>query len=187
MSEEKSSFPTVAFEDAADPVSRFFMTYMDPLFAKGVTGLVHEDLGITSLQDKALPLHDKFIKEWAVEKEKPRKRQSLWSVLWRVVGYDRIIKAILLYACFAAISFGPIIILTNLVSHFEGKAILSTTSLWTLVAFMFILPAFATFFCAQSNVILAHIGIQFRNVLIDMIYRKSLRLSPASRQVSEAS
>ena len=177
----------VSYEDAAGPISRFFMTYLDPLFKLGHSkpdGLVHEDLGVCSVQDQSLPLHLKFSTEWDKEQKKPRKRQSLWGVLWRTVGYDRICKALLLYATFSAISFGPILILTQLVSHFEGKITLSTTSLWTLVAFMFILPCAATFFCAQSNVILAHIGIQFRNVLIDMIYRKSLKLSPSTKQTT---
>lgn len=187
VADKAAAAKAVSYEDAAGPVSRFFMAYLDPLFKLGHSkpeGLVHEDLGVCSQQDQSLPLHLKFSAEWEKEQKKPRKKQSLWGVLWRTVGYDRICKALLLYATFSAISFGPILILTQLVSHFEGKISLSTTSLWVLVAFMFILPCAATFFCAQSNVILAHIGIQFRNVLIDMIYRKSLKLSPATKQTT---
>ena len=35
--------------------------------------------------------------------------------------------------------------------------------------------------CYRSNVIMAHIGIEFRNVLVNAIYRKALSLSPAAR------
>jgi ABC-type multidrug transport system fused ATPase/permease subunit len=49
---------------------------------------------------------------------------------------------------------------------------------------MFVLPMVGTILAAHSNIVLAHAGVQFRNALIDIIYRKSLKLSPASRQKS---
>jgi ATP-binding cassette subfamily C (CFTR/MRP) protein 1 len=49
---------------------------------------------------------------------------------------------------------------------------------------MFVLPMLGSLFAAQSNVYMTHLSIQFRNVLVNMIYRKSLTLSPAARQKS---
>ena len=173
----------VSFEDEAGPLSRFLLSYLDKLFEKGKNGgLVHEDLGLVAEQDKALSLHVLFEKQWLKEAQKPRQHQSLWAVLWRTVGYRRLVLAILLYTIYSALSFGPILILTQLTGYFEGKVELTTAQLWVLVALMGIFPAAATFFVAQSNVVLAHIGMQFRNVLVDKIYRKSMCLAPSSRQ-----
>lgn len=36
----------------------------------------------------------------------------------------------------------------------------------------------------MSNIILAHVSVQFRNVLVNKIYRKAMVLSPAARQKS---
>jgi ABC-type multidrug transport system fused ATPase/permease subunit len=36
----------------------------------------------------------------------------------------------------------------------------------------------------MSNIIIAHVSIQFRNALVNKIYRKAMVLSPAARQKS---
>jgi ABC-type multidrug transport system fused ATPase/permease subunit len=36
----------------------------------------------------------------------------------------------------------------------------------------------------MSNIIIAHVSIQFRNALVNKIYRKAMLLSPAARQKS---
>eukprot|EP01034_Spumella_vulgaris_P043593 gene43593-54155_t len=80
--------------------------------------------------------------------------------------------------------FGPVLILNALVKHFQKTKILSPAELWIFVALIFVLPMLGSIFAAHSNVLVCHIGLQFRNALITMIYRKSLLLSPAARQVS---
>jgi ABC-type multidrug transport system fused ATPase/permease subunit len=39
-----------------------------------------------------------------------------------------------------------------------------------------------SFFSTRSNVVVAHMSIQFRNALVNKIYRKAMLLSPAARQ-----
>ena len=89
-----------------------------------------------------------------------------------------------LYLGYNATGFGPIMILNQLVEHFDHQITLSTPILWFYVCLMFILPVFGSILAAQSNVVLAHVGLAFRNILINKIYRKSLVLSPSARQES---
>lgn len=52
------------------------------------------------------------------------------------------------------------------------------------MALLFILQTLSSLCAAQSNLIMTHIGVQFRNVLITQIYRKSLKLSPSARNAA---
>lgn len=170
-------------EDDASSLSRIFLLYLDPLFVKGSqVDLVHEDLGLVSKLDTSLALYEKFEVQWKIEMKKPEKTRSLWMALWRTVGFSRVFLATFLYASYAALSFGPILILNALTRHLEKITVLPTKVLWVLVALMFVLPMLGSLLYAQSNIIMAHIGVEFRNALVNMIYRKALRLSPGSRQ-----
>lgn len=176
-------------EDGASFFSRLFVLYLNPLFAKGAAAngdqqIELSDLGLTSKQDQSLLLFVEFTKQWEHERRLLPEKRSLWYVLWRTVGYGTLFKAIGLYLGYSASSFGPIMILNALVKHFQGTDRLSTPTLWILVALMFVIPMVGTILAAQSNIIVAHIGVQFRNTLVDVIYRKSLRLSPSARQQS---
>jgi len=172
-----------SFEDNAGPLSRFLMLYLEPLFHRGFKeGLAHADLGPASLQDSADHVNQRFEIFWKEECQRPVKNRSLWNVLWRIVGYDRVFKALALYGLYAGISYGPILILSALTRHLQGTRVLEPSILWILVALMFVLPMLASLFAAQSNNVMAHIGVQIRNALIDAIHRKSLRLSPSARQ-----
>jgi len=178
-----SSKRVLSIEEQADWISAMFLFYLNPLFLKGTSEPIDiSDLGTTSYQDKPLPLYEEFIKQWEVEKRLPQEQRSLWYALWRTVGYGRLFLAILLYAGYSACSFGPVLILTALVNHFSGAAKLTTAQLWILVCLMFVLPLIGAVLAAHSNIILAHIGVQFRNVLVNAIYRKSLTISSSSRQ-----
>ena len=62
-----------------------------------------------------------------------------------------------------------------------GVETLNTEQLWILVCLLFIFPLVSSVTLAHSNAIMAHIGCQVRNMLIDAIYRKSLTISPAKK------
>jgi ATP-binding cassette subfamily C (CFTR/MRP) protein 1 len=171
-----------SFEDQAGPVSRFFVTYMNPLLAYGGKNhIVHEDLGVVSDQDRAALLYNEFEKHMANELKLEESKRSLWNVLWQTVGYSRLYNALLLYGVYAAIAYGPIFLLNVLAQDLQGTNPVSDVGLGVCVALMFVLPVIGSVFAAQSNIILAHIGLQFRNVLITKIYRKSLKLNSAAR------
>ena len=171
-----------SFEDQAGPVARFFVTYMNPLLTYGGrNNIVHEDLGVVSDQDRAALLYTEFEKHMTNELKKEEKERSLWNVLWKTVGYTRLYKALALYGIYAALSYGPIFLLNVLAQDLQGTADVSDAGLGLCVALMFVLPVLGSVFAAQSNIILAHIGLQFRNVLITKIYRKSLKINSAAR------
>lgn len=173
------------FEDDASLLSLWFMTYLNPIFRKGqLQTLKHADLGVVSKHDRAAYLYKKFYARLQIELKKPAGVRSLWAVLWSTVGYNNLFYAIFLYALYSATSFGPILVLNALVQHFQGTKTLSPTALWFFVALNFFLPMFGSIVAARSNAILAHIGLQFRNALINSIYRKALVLSPAAKQLS---
>ena len=54
----------------------------------------------------------------------------------------------------------------------------------TFSSFYFAQLFAGSLFSARSNVIMAHISVEFRNILVNKIYRKSMLLSPAARQKS---
>ena len=170
-------------EEESDWFSFLFLSFLNPLFQYGNKQTVElSDLGKIGDRDRCEILHSSFAEEYKVETQKPVNKQSLWKVLWRCVGYSRLFLGFGLYAMSAAFQFGPINILTRLVRYFQRVDQYSDRELWIMVAFLFICSAIGAFCLAHSNVIFAHIGAQVRNILIDSIYRKSLRLSSYSRQ-----
>ena len=174
-----------SFEDEAGMASRFFLFYLNKLINLGASReLNHDDLGQTSNLDKSYNLRNNFDIEWEKEMKKVPSKRSLWLVLWRTVGYNRLVLSMVMYGLYAALGYGPILILKVLVQHFSGMIELSKVSLWVLVSMMMVIPSLSGLLSAQSNVIMAHIAVQFRNALVNKIYRKALTLSPSSRQSS---
>eukprot|EP01031_Cornospumella_fuschlensis_P028107 gene28107-33939_t len=172
-------------EDDANFISYTFLSYLNPLFAKGNQQTIElPDLGPTSLQDRADLLYERFAEHWKYEESLPMKYRSIWRPMWKTVGYWRLFLALFLYTIYTVESFGPILVLNYLVRYFQGSIDLTPAGLWVLVALMFFLPMSGSVLAAHSNIILAHIGLQFRNILVNKIYRKALLLSPAARQVS---
>lgn len=146
----------------------------------------HQDLGPASKQDRSETTYGNFSKYLEEEICHPKKKRSLWRVLIRTCGYYQFSLAIFYYGVYTACSFGPILILNALVKNFEGTDVLPTSTLWILVAFIFVIPMVGSIIAARSNVMFARFGLIFRNVLINKIYRKSLLLSPAARQASSS-
>jgi hypothetical protein len=174
----------LSFEDGASWYEYLLFTFLNPLFEKGSKEpLEAADLGNVSDEDNVNKLYNKFMVVWEVEKQKPNEKRSLWGVLWKTIGYWKLAKALFLYGCYSASQFGPIEILNKLVLDFSDVEKLTVWRKWLYVVLIFVLPMAGSMFAAHSNVICAHIGLQFRNSLIAMIYRKSLLLSPSARQV----
>ena len=106
------------------------------------------------------------------------------QVLWKTAGLHNVALALFYYSLYAGISYGPILILNSLVQHFQGTKIIPLGVLWFNVSLIFALPMMGSLYASMSNIILAHVSVQFRNVLVNKIYRKAMVLSPAARQKS---
>ena len=169
--------------EGAGWLSQVFLLYLNPLIKLGSKKVLQvSDMGGCPSDLRSSFLRKKFDVEW--EKQLQSAAPSLWMALWRTIGFFRLWVALTIYAVHAGLMYIPIMILKALVQHFSKVIHLTTTQLWIYVAGMFFVPAVSSIFAAQSNVMVAKFSIIMRNCLINKIYRKSLKLSPASKQVS---
>jgi ATP-binding cassette subfamily C (CFTR/MRP) protein 1 len=179
-----------SIEDQACLWSKWTLSYLDPILSKGGdecngNNLTAQDLGVPAAQDVTFNLQERFTANYSEHVvATPFSDRSLWRVLWKTLGFSHLSLALVLYAMYYVAQFGPIIILTRLVKHFEGIQLISTLEQWILVALMFIIPMIGSLCSARSNALMAHLGIQFKNILVDAIYQKALKLSPQSRQLT---
>jgi ATP-binding cassette subfamily C (CFTR/MRP) protein 1 len=172
-----------SLEDNTNWISYIFLGHLSKLFHVGFARTLEPaDLGGVSHQDRADLLYVKFVRYFDVERQKPKEKRSLWRVLWSSVGYVKVAFSLFLFGVSAALQFGPVLILTHLVRYFAGVEKLSDSTLWILVAMLFVFPMVGSITLAHSNAIMAHVGAQVRNILIGVIYRKSLTISPAKKQ-----
>lgn len=175
---------TPSLEASAGPISFVLMTYLDKLFAQGYKQtLTDKDLGGISEADRSDLLIKKFNELYENEaRTTPLNKRSLWKVLWRTVGYWKLFFALALFALSAAVQFGPVEILTRLVRYLQGVDKYATSDIWGMVVLLFVFPVCGSIALAHSNALMAHMGAQFRNVLICAIYRKALKISPYTKQ-----
>jgi hypothetical protein len=114
--------PAISFEDSAPLLSWLFFLYLNPLYALGEKKTLEmPDLGVCSEQDKAEVLYAKFSVEYAKQMARPKNKQSLWMALWYTTGLNKFLVALVLYMFSAALAIGPIMLLNNLVLHFQGR------------------------------------------------------------------
>ncbi|CAM9244868.1 unnamed protein product, partial [Ectocarpus fasciculatus] len=172
-----------SLEDGAGLYSRWTYSFLNALFQLGIEkDLNIDDLGTVSDKDRTDVLHARFAVHWVKELVRPKGKASLWNALWLTAGYGSLLYGIFLFALYAILSFVPVLILSTLVSYFEGDTDLTETELWILVAGMFLVPMVASLMQSQSNAIILRIATRIRNVLVNAIFRKALLLSPDSRQ-----
>lgn len=131
----------ISAEDNAGILSSWSMSFMNQILRTGdKQTLLHADLGPINYDDKCSNIQVHFDNFWAIESSKPLKDQSLWLVLWRTVGWWKVLSAMLYYLIYAGITFGPVLILNALVQHVQKTNELTTGVLWFLVAMIFALP-----------------------------------------------
>lgn len=114
-------------EDKAGLFGRWFYTYLDAIFKVGnERTLMMADLGAVSERDRCAWVEARFDIYWAKEMALPKRKQSLWRVLWRTVGWDQLFLSLWYYAIYAGVTYGPILIMNALVQDIQGTAPLST-------------------------------------------------------------
>ena len=181
--EVKALNETPALEDSCGVFGFVFMSYLYKLFSVGSKRtLTDTDLGGISDADRSDFLYEKFSVLYSNEAAtKSLIQRSLWRILWRTVGYWKLYLSLALFIVSAALQFGPVMILTRLVRYLQKAESYDTTGLWGMIVLLFVFPVVGAISLAHSNGIMAHLGAQFRNVLICAIYRKALRISPAKK------
>ena len=98
-------------------------------------------------------------------------------------GYGNFVMGILMFFISAVLGFGPVLLMNRLVKHFDGETHETDVAVWIMVVLLFVFPMSSSVFLAHSNAITSHIGCQCRNILVDVIYRKSLVISPRTKLV----
>lgn len=136
-------------EDQANVFSLWYMSYLNNILRIGSKHtLLHAELGPISKRDSCADIEERFERFWEIERAKPLKEQSLWLVLWRMVGWGSVWEFFLLYLLYGGITFGPVLILNALVQYVQGTGPpLSTGLIWFLVAMLFALPMTGIFRC----------------------------------------
>lgn len=181
--EAKALNETPALEDSCGWFGFIFMSYLDKLFSVGSKRtLTDTDLGGICEADRSDLLYEKFSVLYSNEATtKSLAQRSLWKILWRTVGYWKLYLSLFLFIISAALQFGPVMILTRLVRYLQKVETYDTESLWGMTVLLFVFPVVGAISLAHSNGIMAHLGAQFRNVLICAIYRKALKISPSKK------
>eukprot|EP01032_Pedospumella_encystans_P009078 gene9078-10720_t len=182
MTTVKRDPPTKALDEDINFFSFIFMTYLDTLFkVANEKTLELGDLGAAPTANRADVLYPIFKAHYLKQKHLPTEKRSLWHCIWSTVGYWRFFSAIFLFGISAGVQLGPVLILTRLVNYLQDVTDYKTSSVWIMVSLLFVFPLVSSVALAHSNSIMAHIGTQTRNILIDALYRKSLTISPAKK------
>jgi len=97
------------------------------------------------------------------------------------MGYRRLNLALISLAFSAGVQLGPVLILSRLVNYLQGVVDYSTSTVWIMVALLFVLPMVSSLALAHSNLLMVIIAAITRNVFIDVLYRKMLTISTAKK------
>jgi hypothetical protein len=127
-------------------------------------------------------------REKCLRKEIKWKEPSMASSLVTSFGGWKITMALLFYIISALLSFGPVLILSDLVKYFEHYALFGKeveydgiAPPWALVAALGVIPVLMSGLQTQHQSIMAHCGVFVRTAVSTLLYQKSLRVSAAGR------
>ncbi|XP_052784406.1 ATP-binding cassette sub-family C member 4-like [Mya arenaria] len=164
----------------ANPISKLFFWWMNPLFKKGyVRQLEVEDMYNVVAEDQSDRLGDQLEKEWAKEIEKSnagRGKPSLFWALFRMFGLEYMLFGLVLL-CEEMTKIVQPLLLGGLIRYFTpGSEVTKTESLLyaggiSLCAVILAVSHHPYFFGVQR------IGMKMRIACCSLLYRKSLRLS----------
>ena len=178
----------IPLEDDASWFSLILISYLNPVLNKGYncrkesSHMEHSDFGSCPYQDRSDDLHKRFEIHWnEARNNKTADEVSLWTPLLQTVSYEKIYLGTFMYVIYAASSFGPILIMNELVMHFMGAEPLSDAVLWTYVSCLLVIPIFGAVCSVVSVRLMTHVAVQIRNILINAIFCKALYISPSSK------
>ena len=152
---------THSIEDASSLISNWLLTYLDPLFKTGASRPIQSsDIGPPSKQDLSSEIYGKLLIEY---EKQPIKDKSAGRALWVANGPGKIYYAIFLYLLSNLMIFIPVLMLNDLVKHFQS---LETSEIhetlidpWYEVALLGTSPFFVSILQSRSSVIMQHFSI----------------------------
>ncbi|RUS35015.1 ABC transporter type 1, transmembrane domain-containing protein [Jimgerdemannia flammicorona] len=179
-------------EATSSPASILFFHWIQPLITKSYKGqLDFSDLWAVPDFLSLANAHAAFSKHWAVEVKKPK--PSLLRAIFKAFGllYISPILCILIASTLQYLQpslLNPLLTFINSYAKDSQGAYINTPqplSVGIVVAVgLFLLSVIASIFSAWFFKLACNFGFVIRAAMIAAIYRKSLRLSPASRQTA---
>ena len=160
----------------------FSFSHLSQLFSKHYRSgkqLSLDDLGTLRPEDSVQWQSDRFSELWEEERGRPVK--SFWRPFLRLIGWRRPLVAVLYQGIAAASQFVNPLVLKALTGHLSGSAVLSKTVLWFLVTLLLVAPVINACAHANSVYLLNKMGVQTRNALSGVLYKKLFHLSNTSR------
>ena len=155
----------VNLEDAANCAQSYLLDYLTPLMRLGVERpLELTDITPTSRTDRCARNHAAFTREWARERARPGgvRKSSVLNAQFRTAGCGNLAVAMLLFTLRIAFGFAPVLIMRQLVRHFEGTEPLARARQWSCVVMLLVLPIVAVLCELKSGVIMTHAATAMR-------------------------
>jgi ABC-type multidrug transport system fused ATPase/permease subunit len=178
--EEASQLPI--YWKSGNVLRELFYGHLNPLLSLGTKKELRlSDLGTLGPESTSAAISSSFAVMWDEESKRGRSEASLLKALTRTVGYSDPIVAVIYSGMAAAFLFGPPLILRALSNHFIGVDVLSESTLWILVALLFVLPTSNSLLLARCNLLIAKIVVKVRGSLETAIYRKILLLTSTAK------
>lgn len=123
---------------------------------------------------------DKTVESCKKSGEKPH----LAGAIFRAYGASHFYIAMIYYVISALLGFIPILILGDIVAHFESPNHVTFVDPWIEVAALGVLPAIIGVLQTRHTVIMTHLGVYVRTTVSMMTYHATLRASNYSRSLS---
>merc|ERR1719502_1564132 len=117
-----------------------------------------------------------FQKFWDRELLLPPDKRSLCKAIFSTLNRCNIALATMLYVLYAASTFASPLILKALLDHLSEKRTYAESTIILLVVAIFLAPMTGAICKEQADLLLDRMGIQVRNALVGVVFKKSLRL-----------
>ena len=132
------------------------------------------DLGTVPMDAQKDYLYEKFTLALLEEKRLPEKDRAIWRVLYKTVGWPRIVMSIFLGYCGSLCVFAGPLLLKSITNQMLGVQQLSggRTEMWILIALVFLVPTIGSICSTQSTLCFSYMGIQVRNIMTSVMFEK---------------
>ena len=181
QSEKLKTYPNTRDDSDSSMISSLnpFLMQLNAMMDLGFTRpLQNGDLGTLPADALQSALIGKFNIAFENERKLDADKRSFFRILLYTLGWNRIVLGCFFLLISAGTSFSGPLLLKAISNHLIGIAPLQggRTELWILIALVFIVPIVGSIFSNQSTLIFNYMGIQVRNVMTAVMYKKVISL-----------